>query len=93
MRKQGFLQQDEIPLLRTDSSLALTLAGWRGQGRLKHVECRLLALQDWAQEKRVSLGRVNTDMNDSDALAKFLSKDAMNLIMMRFGVGEPGVTS
>ena len=93
MCEQGFLQRDEIPLLRTDSSSALTLAGRRGQGRLKHVECRLLALQDWTLEKRISLGRVSTDMNDSDALTKFLSKNAMNAIMTRLGVGEPGVSS
>ena len=93
MCEQGFLQKDEIPLLRTDSSSALTLAGRRGQGRLKHVECRLLALQDWTLEKRISLGRVSTDMNDSDALTKFLSKNAMNAIMTRLGVGEPGVSS
>ncbi len=51
-----------------------------------------MALQDWAQEKRISLGRVSTDANDGDALTKFLSKDAMNLIMTRLGVGEPGVS-
>ena len=90
MVEQGFLKKDEVPLLRTDSSSALTLAGRRGQGRLKHVECRLLALQDWAQERRLAMGRVSTTENMSDLLTKFLTKVALADAMQRLGVGEPG---
>jgi hypothetical protein len=91
MVEQCFLRKEEIPWLRTDSSSALTLAGRRGQGRLKHVECRLMALQDWAHEQRLALGRVTTAENLSDLLTKFLPKATLMVAMKRLGLGEPGL--
>ncbi len=90
MTEQGFSTKNEIPLLRTDSSSGLTLAGRRGQGCLKHVERRLPALQDWAQERSLAMGRVCTEENLSDGLTNLLAKAALVSIMQRLGVGEPG---
>ena len=54
------------------------------------MECRLLSLQDWAQERRLAMGRVSTTENMSDLLTKFLTKAALADAMQRLGVGEPG---
>ncbi len=54
------------------------------------MECRLLALQDWAHERRLAMGRVSTTENMSDLLTKFLTKAALTDAIQRLGVGEPG---
>ncbi len=87
------MTKDEIPLVRADSSSALTLAGRCIQGRLKHVERRLFELQDWALERRLAMGRVGAEENLSDVLTKFLAKAALISITQRLGVGEPGTSN
>eukprot|EP00975_Prorocentrum_lima_P010115 2155992-Prorocentrum_lima.AAC.1 len=56
--EQGFVK--EPPVIYGDSSSALQLAGRKGCGRLKHVEVRLLALQQWRQDGRIILRKVQS---------------------------------
>ena len=78
----------EPPLVYSDSSSALTLVGRKGQGRLKHVEIRLLAIQDWKEEGRLRLGKVATLDNLSDLLTKHVTRSTMELLRPRLGLGE-----
>ncbi len=78
----------EPPLVYSDSSSALTLVGRKGQGRLKHVEIRLLAIQDWKEEGRLRLGKVATLDNLSDLLTKHVTRSTIELLRPRLGLGE-----
>ena len=48
----------EPPLAYGDRSSALTLVGRKGQGRLKHVEIRMLVIYDWKEEGRLRIHKV-----------------------------------
>jgi hypothetical protein len=77
----------EPPLVYSDSSSALTLVGRKGQGRLKHVEIRLLAIQDWKEEGRLRLGKVATLENMSDLLTKHVIRATLELLRPKLGIG------
>ena len=80
---------DEPPLVFSDSSSALTLTGRRGQGRLKHVEVRLLAIQDWREQKRITAAKVGTEENIADVLTKYVSRSILETLLPLLGLGEP----
>ena len=65
------------PTLYGDSSSALALASRRGVGRLKHIETRMLALQDWQRDGRLKLAKVTSESNAADLCTKFLSADRL----------------
>ncbi len=73
---KGILQEcfDEkvTPTAFSDSSSALTVSSRVGMGQLKHVELRLLTIQDWVAEKRFALGKIGTLDNTADVGTKFL---------------------
>jgi hypothetical protein len=77
----------EPPLIYSDSSSALTLVGRKGQGRLKHVEIRLLAIQDWKEEGRLRTGKVATLDNMSDLLTKHVTRATMESLRPLCGIG------
>ena len=77
----------EPPLVYSDSSSALTLVGRKGQGRLKHVEIRLLAIQDWKEEGRLRTGKVATLENLSDLLTKHVTRATMESLRPLCGIG------
>ena len=83
--EQGLLRGP--PVLYTDSASAQQLAGRRGQGRLKHVQVRLLALQDWQKEGRLQIARCTSQDNLADPLTKHYSKDVATRLFPLLGVG------
>ncbi len=80
---------DEPPVVFSVSSSALTLAGRRGQGRLKHVEARLVAMQDWRHQKRITAAKVGTEENIADVLAEHVSRSTLETLLPLLGLGEP----
>ena len=66
------------------------LARRQGAGKLKHIEVRLLALQDWVRAGRVRLAKCHTSENVADGCTKFVG--AATLAMCRHGCGlrSPG---
>ena len=68
---------DTTPTLMTDSSSALVVAKKRGPGRMKHIELKMLSVQDWVKEKRLRMGKVSTEANPADLLTKALSKEKL----------------
>jgi len=71
LQEQGF--DVDAPLLYTDSSSALQIAQRWGMSRLKHIELRYLALQQWRRDKRIAVAKVGTADNPSDFLTKPVS--------------------
>ena len=68
---------DTTPTLMTDSSSALAVTKKRGPGRMKHIELKMLSVQDWVKEKRLRMGKVSTEANPADLLTKALSKEKL----------------
>jgi hypothetical protein len=85
--EQGLLK--EPPVVASDSSSALQLAGRVGQGRLKHVEVRLLALQHWTRQGRLRLRKVATADNIADVLTKHVGRPILDRLLPALGLGAP----
>ena len=62
-----------VPTIHGDSSSALELSSRAGMGRLKHVEIKLFALQDWHAQGRLTLAKIGTRDNTADLATKYLS--------------------
>ena len=60
--------------LEMDSDSARHIPQRRGQGGLKHIEIRCLAIQQWTREKRLSVSRVDTKNNTADLSTKHLDE-------------------
>ena len=65
------------PLLMTDSQSALAVCRKRGPGKMKHVELKMLAIQDWVKEGRLRIHKVSTHENPADLMTKELSVEKM----------------
>ena len=61
--------------VRTDSSSAKAVANRRGLGKMKHIQLRLLAVQQRVADKLLTIGKVSTDVNLSDLLTKAMNMD------------------
>lgn len=57
----------------TDSSVAKSWAATRGLGRMRHLEVKLLRLQESAHRGKILLVKVEPATNAAGAIAKFLS--------------------
>ena len=62
-----------LSLLRvfTDSSVAKSFVATRGLGKMRHLEVKLLWLQEAVQSGRLVVGRVKGTANVADALTKY----------------------
>ena len=85
LTEQGLLK--EPPVIVGDSSSALQLASRVGQGRLKHVEVRLLALQHWHGQGRLRLRKVATADNVADILTKHVPRAILDKLLPYLGLG------
>ena len=77
----------EGPLeLGTDSSAAKSFASRRGLGKARHVQTRLLWLQQAVAERRVIVRKVKGSENPADILTKFLGQEPVQRIAMQLGI-------
>ena len=77
----------EGPLeLHTDSSAAKGFACRRGAGKARHVETRLLWLQQAVAERRIRVKKVRGSENPADLLTKSLGQDAVERIATQIGM-------
>eukprot|EP00929_Paragymnodinium_shiwhaense_P078530 TRINITY_DN40723_c0_g1_i2.p1 TRINITY_DN40723_c0_g1~~TRINITY_DN40723_c0_g1_i2.p1 ORF type:complete len:1143 (+),score=216.24 TRINITY_DN40723_c0_g1_i2:67-3429(+) len=58
--------------IRSDSSAGISIASRLGQGRLKHLEIKQLAVQDWVRKGLIKMTKVDTAHNHADILTKNL---------------------
>ena len=75
-----------VPVAFGDSSSALTLVSRAGMGRSKHVELRMLAIQEWVQAKRLLLRKIQTEDNLADIGTKFLAPRRVAKLAEALGV-------
>ena len=88
---QEAFQLDVIPVIEGDSSSALALASRSGVGRLRHIEIRCLAIQEWSQRKRLMLKKIPTATNVSDIGTKFLTAARTAELADMLGIRFPGI--
>ena len=69
----------------SDSSAARAIAGRRGLGKLRHVELRLLWVQDVVKSGRIRLERIGGDRNPADHLTKVKSRTETKKILETVG--------
>ena len=78
MRDMGW--DTKIRLL-VDSSAAKSIASRTGLGKLRHLEIKLLWLQEPVRRKKVGLNKVRGDINPADVLTKPKSLDDMKQLL------------
>ena len=70
MLKDMGVTKDRIRI-KTDASVAKSLAARRGLGGIKHIEVNQLWLQEKVNNGQIESEKVRTDVNLADALTKF----------------------
>ena len=93
MLECGFAPQLRMIRVWTDSSVAKSFVATRGLGRMRHLEVKLLWLQECVQKGRINVGKVGGATNVADALTKYHGRDSLVYLCAPHGVvvGPSGV--
>ena len=67
----------------TDASAAVGMTHRSGVGRVRHLDTRLLWVQDKVREKEITVGKVDGKLNPADVLTKYLGSDIMSEHLLR----------
>merc|ERR1712079_652887 len=67
----------------TDASAAVGMTQRSGVGRVRHLDTRLLWVQDKVREKELTVGKVDGKLNPADVLTKYLGSDVMTEHLLR----------
>ena len=73
-------------VLRSDSTAAMGTATRFGLGRMKHVQVRDLALQQWIADGRLTLQKVTSAMNAADLLTKHVPQNVLQSLVPKLGL-------
>jgi hypothetical protein len=79
--------------LCTDSSAAKAFVSTRGLGRMRHVEVKLLWLQELVQKGRIRVSKVSGATNVADALTKYHSVESLFGLLAKHGVQRAASTA
>ena len=82
----GFAPRLRMIRIWTDSSVAKSFVATRGLGKMRHLEVKLLWLQECVQKGRLSVGKVSGATNVADALTKYHAKDRLVALCRPHGV-------
>ena len=74
--------------LRCDSTAAMGTASRQGLGRMKHVQVRDLALQQWIADGRLTLQKIASSGNAADILTKHVSQNALQSLIPKLGLQQ-----
>ena len=74
--------------LRCDSTAAMGAATRQGLGRMKHVQVRDLALQQWIADGRLTLQKVASSANAADLLTKHVSQNVLQSLVPKLGLPQ-----
>ena len=72
--------------LRCDSTAAMGTATRQGLGRMKHVQVRDLALQQWIADGRLTLQKFASSANAADLLTKHESQNVLQSLVPKLGL-------
>ena len=68
-----------------DSSAALAIADWKGSGKLRHINIRMLWLQEKEARGEVELRKIKGAVNPADLMTKHMAAGRMQDLMRRLG--------
>ena len=71
LEEMGVETRLSIVQMNTDSSVAKSFVSTRGLGKMRHLEVKILWLQECVQRGRISVGKVSGRSNIADALTKY----------------------
>jgi hypothetical protein len=71
MTEMGLLPSLAVLRVCTDSSVAKSFVATRGVGKMRHLEVKLLWLQEQVRRQRLRVGKVSGTANVADALTKY----------------------
>ncbi len=77
MTELGVKTRLSIVQVFTDSSVAKSFVATRGLGKMRHLEVKLLWLQECVQKGRLLVGKVSGRSNVADALTKYQGVDRL----------------
>ena len=72
--------------LSLDNTAARHILQRSGVGRVRHLSCRLLWIQQHAKDKRLETASIPTKKNTADLATKKLSRDRMEYLMRMVGI-------
>ena len=72
-------------IVKTDSSVAKSVAGRRGLGKLRHVELKYLWVQDAVAKGRISMKTVSGVNNPADVLTKPKDRTELGRLLNHVG--------
>ena len=76
---------DSRVTILTDASVAIGMSKWTGVGKVRHLDARLLWIQDKIRHGEIGLEKIAGLQNPADALTKYLGSGALFEHMARAG--------
>ena len=73
---------------RSDSTAAMGAATRQGLGRMKHVQVRDLALQQWIADGRLTLQKVASSAHAAELLTKHVSQNVLQSPVPKLGLPQ-----
>ena len=87
----------EKSIIYTDASAALGILNRKGAGGIRHLDTRLLWVQDQESRGKAAYGKISGKENPADLGTKFLDESSIQGHMCRYGVqwegGRPAIAS
>ena len=79
------LGHDMKGVVYADSSAALAIADRKGSGKLRHINIRVLWIQEKERREEVQLRKVRGTVNPADLMTKYLAASRINDLTRRLG--------
>ena len=75
--------------LQVDASAAIGIAQRKGLGKVRHLDCQALWIQDAVRQKRIHLEKVLGTENPADLMTKNLDQKSMDKMLEKMGISLP----
>jgi hypothetical protein len=85
--EMGLLPSVSLLRVSTDSSVAKSFVATRGVGKMRHLEVKLLWLQEQVRNRRLKVLKVSGTANVADALTKYHGLQKLVELGKPFGIG------
>ena len=79
------LGHDKKGIVYADSSAALAIADRKGSGKLRHINIRVLWIQEKERREEVQLRKIKGTMNPADMMTKYLAPNRIADLARRLG--------
>ena len=72
--------------VHSDATAAIGIARRRGMGKLRHLDCADLWVQEKIRNQQVSIHKVLGSENPADAFTKYVTKDILDMSLNKIGM-------